>query len=101
MVVITCLSNVATQVGVGRILGGSKFHYPVGQPELPPEEELRWRVERDYQELKQEIGLDHFEGRSLKGFHHHAALCAVGVTTRTQHHGRAGGRLQAAVACLR
>ncbi|HXL09082.1 MAG TPA: hypothetical protein VN966_02575 [Candidatus Bathyarchaeia archaeon] len=44
MVVITCLSNVATQVGVGRILGGSKFHYPVGQPELPPEEELSWRV---------------------------------------------------------
>jgi hypothetical protein len=29
---------------VGRILGGSKFHYPVGQPELSPEEELRWRV---------------------------------------------------------
>jgi hypothetical protein len=26
-------------------MGGSKFHYPVGQPELPPEEELRWRVE--------------------------------------------------------
>jgi glycine reductase complex component B subunit gamma len=44
VVVITCLSNVATQVGVGRILGGSKFHYPVGQPELPPEEELQWRV---------------------------------------------------------
>lgn len=38
---------------------------------------LRWRIERDYQELKQEIGLDHFEGRSWKGFHHHAALCAV------------------------
>ncbi len=45
MVVITCLSNVAAQVGVGRILGGNKFHYPVGQPELPPKEELRWRVE--------------------------------------------------------
>ena len=44
VVVITCLSNVATQVGVGRILGGSKFHYPVGQPELPREEELRWRI---------------------------------------------------------
>jgi betaine reductase len=44
VVVITGLSNVATQVGVGRILGGSKFHYPVGQPELPPEEELRWRI---------------------------------------------------------
>jgi len=38
---------------------------------------LRWRVERDYQELKQEIGLDHFEGRSWRGFHHHAALCST------------------------
>lgn len=38
---------------------------------------LRWRVERDYQEMKQEIGLDHFEGRTWKGFHHHATLCAV------------------------
>jgi SRSO17 transposase len=38
---------------------------------------LRWRVERDYQELKQEVGLDHFEGRSWRGFHHHATLCAV------------------------
>jgi len=44
VVLITCLSNVAAQVGVGRILGGNKFHYPVGQPELPAEEELRWRV---------------------------------------------------------
>jgi SRSO17 transposase len=38
---------------------------------------LRWRVERDYQELKQEIGLDHWEGRTWRGFHHHVALCAV------------------------
>jgi betaine reductase len=44
VVLITCLSNVAAQVGIGRIMGGSKFHYPVGQPELTPEEELRWRV---------------------------------------------------------
>lgn len=36
---------------------------------------LRWRIERDYQELKQEVGLDHFEGRSWRGFHHHATLC--------------------------
>lgn len=36
---------------------------------------LRWRVDRDYQELKQEIGLNHFEGRGWRGFHHHAALC--------------------------
>jgi SRSO17 transposase len=38
---------------------------------------LRWRVERDYQEMKQEVGLDHFEGRSWRGFHHHATLCAA------------------------
>lgn len=44
MVLITCLSNVASQVGIGRILGGNKFHYPVGQPDLPPEKELRWRA---------------------------------------------------------
>jgi SRSO17 transposase len=36
---------------------------------------LRWRIERDYQELKQELGLGHFEGRSWRGFHHHATLC--------------------------
>src|SRR6516225_7882895 len=36
---------------------------------------LRWRIERDYQELKQEIGLGHYEGRTWRGFHHHATLC--------------------------
>jgi len=35
----------------------------------------RWRVERDFQELKSEFGLNHFEGRGWRGFHHHAALC--------------------------
>jgi len=35
----------------------------------------RWRIERDYQELKQEFGLDNFEGRNWRGFHHHATLC--------------------------
>jgi SRSO17 transposase len=38
---------------------------------------LRWRIERDYQELKQELGLGHFEGRSWRGFHHHATLCVA------------------------
>lgn len=38
---------------------------------------LRWRVERDYQELKGEVGLDHFEGRTWRGFHHHVTLCAA------------------------
>src|SRR5438445_3889331 len=36
---------------------------------------LRWRIERDYQELKQEVALDHYEGRGWRGFHHHATLC--------------------------
>jgi SRSO17 transposase len=34
----------------------------------------RWPVEQGYQQLKEELGLDHFEGRSWRGFHHHAAL---------------------------
>jgi SRSO17 transposase len=51
---------------------------------LPPETKLkdlvkmakhRWIIERDYQELKQELGLGHFEGRNWRGFHHHATLC--------------------------
>jgi SRSO17 transposase len=35
----------------------------------------RWVIERDYQELKQELGLGHYEGRGWRGFHHHATLC--------------------------
>jgi SRSO17 transposase len=51
---------------------------------LPPDTSLkalikmakhRWIIERDYQELKQELGLGHFEGRNWRGFHHHATLC--------------------------
>jgi SRSO17 transposase len=36
---------------------------------------LRWRIERDYLELKQEVGLGHYEGRGWRGFHHHGTLC--------------------------
>ena len=51
---------------------------------LPPRSALRdlvhtakarWLIERDYQELKQEIGLGHYEGRGWRGFHHHGSLC--------------------------
>lgn len=68
------------------------IEWPSGNPEpakywfstLPEDTEIedlvrvakiRWRIERDYQELKDEIGLDHYEGRGWRGFHHHGALC--------------------------
>jgi len=50
-------------------------------PEETPQEQLirlaklRWRIERDYQELKGSFGLDHYEGRGWRGFHHHGTLC--------------------------
>jgi SRSO17 transposase len=50
-------------------------------PEATPFKQLvsaikgRWRIERDYLELKQELGLGHYEGRNWRGFHHHASLC--------------------------
>jgi SRSO17 transposase len=37
----------------------------------------RWIIERDYEELKQELGLGHYEGRRWRGFHHHATLCTA------------------------
>ena len=43
--------------------------------ELVDVAKLRWRIERDYQDLKQEVGLGHYEGRGWRGFHHHATLC--------------------------
>jgi len=37
----------------------------------------RWRIEMDYRELKDEVGLDHFEGRSWRGWHHHVTLVSL------------------------
>ena len=54
------LANLAADTPLARLVGLAK---------------LRWRIERDYQELKQELGLGHFEGRGWRGFHHHASLC--------------------------
>jgi SRSO17 transposase len=50
---------------------------PADRPlsDLAATAKLRWRIERDYQELKQELGLGHYEGRGWRGFHHHASLC--------------------------
>jgi len=54
------LSNLPADIGFERLVDLCK---------------LRWRIERDYQELKQEVGLGHYEGRGWRGFHHHATLC--------------------------
>ena len=54
------LSNLPDDIGFARLVDLAK---------------LRWRIERDYQELKQELGLGHYEGRGWRGFHHHATLC--------------------------
>jgi SRSO17 transposase len=54
------LANLAADTPLARLVGLAK---------------LRWRIERDYRELKQELGLGHFEGRGWRGFHHHASLC--------------------------
>ena len=54
------LSNLPASISVRKLVDTAK---------------LRWRIERDYEELKQELGLGHFEGRNWRGFHHHATLC--------------------------
>jgi SRSO17 transposase len=50
----------------------------------------RWPVEQGYQQMKEELGLDHFEGRSWRGFHHHAALVilAYGFLLLERHRGQ-------------
>src|SRR3954453_13810634 len=47
----------------------------IGFADLVDLAKLRWRIERDYEELKQELGLGHFDGRGRRGFPHHATLC--------------------------
>jgi SRSO17 transposase len=63
-------------------IGQDSYKYYVSNfPEDAPISRLislahrRWTVEQGYQQLKEELGLDHFEGRSWPGLHHHIALC--------------------------
>jgi SRSO17 transposase len=53
----------------------STFPPDTARRELVKIAKHRWIIERDYQELKQELGLGHYEGRGWRGFHHHATLC--------------------------
>jgi SRSO17 transposase len=59
--------------------------------ELVKTAKMRWRIERDYQELKQEFGLSQYEGRGWRGFHHHATLCIAAygflLADRLKHRG--------------
>ena len=49
---------------------------------------IRWRIERDYEELKDELGLDHYEGRGWRGFHHHGVLCMAAYCFLAAERGR-------------
>lgn len=49
---------------------------------------IRWRIERDYRELKDELGLDHYEGRGWRGFHHHGILCMAAYGFLAAERGR-------------
>jgi SRSO17 transposase len=46
---------------------------------------IRWRIEHDYRELKHGLGLDHFEGRSWTGWHHHVTLVTAAHAFLTEH----------------
>jgi SRSO17 transposase len=53
----------------------------------------RWAIEQQYQELKDELGLDHFEGRSYLGWNRHVLLTALAYTWLQHERRRAGARL--------
>ncbi len=52
---------------------------------------MRWRIERDYQDLKQDMGLGHYEGRGWRGFHHHASMTIAAYGFLMAQRLKAGG----------
>jgi SRSO17 transposase len=58
---------------------------------------MRWRIERDYQDLKQDFGLGHFEGRGWRGFHHHATLSIAAYAFLMARRLRMGASAEAGV----
>lgn len=67
------LSTVPDEIGLAEIVSLAK---------------IRWRIERDYEELKDELGLDHYEGRGWRGFHHHGTLCMAAYCFLAAERGR-------------
>ncbi len=71
---------------------------PEGTPlqRMVYEAKMRWRIERDYQDLKQDLGLGQYEGRGWRGFHHHASLSIAAyaflLAQRLQHPDEVGGK---------
>ncbi len=61
--------------GVFRLTCHGKHAADTSPSDLVRTAKLRWRIERDYQDLKQEVGFGHYEGRGWRGFHHHTTLC--------------------------
>lgn len=67
-------------------LGNGSFKYylsnlPAGLVRLAHQ---RWAIEQGYQQLKEELGLDHFEGRTWRGLHHHLTLCFLAFCVLTR-----------------
>ena len=72
----------------------ARLERKLSRPKLVATARARWRVEQDYRELKDELGLDHFEGRSWQGFHHHVALVTTAFVFLRQEQARLRRRAQ-------
>lgn len=76
-----CASSRSRTLVIDRTRGeGFKYYVSNLSPdaslrELAVAAHRRWMIEQGYQQLKEELGLDHFEGRTWQGFHHHVTLC--------------------------
>jgi SRSO17 transposase len=82
-------------VGERRAAGERKYYLANLPPDAPLERlaaliKARWVCEQAHQQLKDELGLDHFEGRSWRGLHHHALLCQLALAFL--QHLRLGGK---------
>ena len=82
-------------VGEHRATGERKYYLSNLPPDTPLEVlaaliKARWVCEQAHQQLKDELGLDHFEGRSWRGLHHHALLCQLAFAFL--QHLRLGGK---------